>query len=64
LPKNDDLDAVNEVNEVNEVILLALSGESSVWLMAGRMCVPKSTVDRRLVDSLHFPARYLHWIPH
>jgi hypothetical protein len=28
------------------------------------ICVPKSTVDRRLVDSLHFAVRQLHWAPH
>jgi hypothetical protein len=53
-PKDDGFD------EVNEAILLALSDElfSSERQIARRICVPKSTVYRRLVDSLHFSVRH------
>jgi hypothetical protein len=53
-PKGDGLD------EVNEAILLALSREpfSSVLQIARRICVPKRTISRRLVDSLHLTIRH------
>jgi hypothetical protein len=57
LPKDDDLD------EVNEAIMLALFDElfssvCSVRQMACRISVPKSTGYRQLVDSLHFTVRH------
>jgi hypothetical protein len=59
-PKDDGLD------EVNESILQAFSDErfSSVWQIARRICVPKSTVYRKLVDFLYLTVRSLHWIHH
>jgi hypothetical protein len=53
-PKN------NRIDEVNEANLLALPDEpfSSVREIARRICVPESTVYRRLVDSLHFRVRH------
>jgi hypothetical protein len=60
LPKNDGID------EMNEAILLALSDESfsSGQQIARGICVPKSTVYRRFVDSLHFTVRHLHSVRH
>jgi hypothetical protein len=57
---NDD-----SLHEVNEAILLAFSHEpfSSVRQIARRTCLPRSTAYRRLVDSLHFTIRHLHWVP-
>jgi hypothetical protein len=57
LPKDDGLD------EVSEAILLALfdgpfSSVRYVWQTVRRTCVPKSIVDRQLVDSLHFTVRH------
>jgi hypothetical protein len=53
-PKDDGLD------EMNEAILLALSDESfsSVRQIARKICVPKRTVYRRFVNSLHFTVRH------
>jgi hypothetical protein len=53
----------NCLDQVNEVILLALSDEPfssvpSVRQVACRICVPKGTEYRRLVDSLHFTVRH------
>jgi hypothetical protein len=55
--KDDGLD------QVNEAILLALSDEPfssipSAHQRARRICVPKGTVYRRLVDSLHFRVKH------
>jgi hypothetical protein len=62
-PKDDGLD------EVNEAILLALSDEPSssglsAQQIARRICAPKGPIYRRLVDSLYFTLRHLHWVPH
>jgi transcriptional regulator of acetoin/glycerol metabolism len=53
-PKDDGLD------EVNEPTLLALFDDpfSSVQQIARKICVPKSTLYRRLVDALHFTFRH------
>jgi hypothetical protein len=56
-PKDDGLD------EVNQAILLALFHESFSFVpyvrqIARRICVPKSIIYRRLVDSLHFTVRH------
>jgi hypothetical protein len=78
-PKDYSLD---EVNKMNEAIRLTLFDEffssvPSVRQIARMICVPKDTIYRRLVDSLHFTIRhqtsdirhqtsdirYLYWVP-
>jgi hypothetical protein len=62
-PKDDGLD------DVNEAILLVLSDQSfssgpSAQQIARIICVPKGSECHRLVDSLHFTLRHLHWAAH
>jgi hypothetical protein len=58
-PKDEGLD------EVNGAMLLALCEEPSSPLqqILRRICIPKGTISRRLVDSLHFTVRCLGWVP-
>jgi hypothetical protein len=53
-------------HQVGAAVLKALTDNSfsSVRELSGLSCLSRSTVHRRLTESLGFTIRYLHWIPH
>jgi hypothetical protein len=55
-----------ERSPVDEAILTALAEFpfSSVRELSRRICLPRSTVDRHLTQSLRFTMRHLRWVPH
>jgi hypothetical protein len=55
-----------ERSPVDEAILTAFAEFpfSSVCKLSRRICLPRSTVDWHLMQSLRFTARRLRWVPH
>jgi hypothetical protein len=57
-----------ERSPVDEAILTALAEFpflfSYVRELSRRICLPRSTVHRHLMQSLRFTARHLRWVPH
>jgi hypothetical protein len=63
-PKAPDV----ERSPVDEAILTVLAESpfpfSSVRELSRRICLPRSTVHRQLMQLLRFTVRHLRWIPH